>query len=135
MNCALEDCLLLEALLADGAPAPFARFSAMRRADTDAIAAMSLENYAEMRAEVLDPRFQQQQTLALQLQQRHPQRFIPRYSMVMFHPEIPYAMALARGRVQQQLLEELTRDATPDLALADRLVAQRLQPLDTATSD
>jgi kynurenine 3-monooxygenase len=54
MNCALEDCLLLDALLADGIPAPFARFSAARRVDTDAIAAMSLENYAEMRADVLD---------------------------------------------------------------------------------
>jgi len=135
MNCALEDCLLLDAMLADGAPAPFARFSATRRTDTDAIAAMSLENYAEMRDEVLDPRFQQQQSLALELQRRHPQRFIPRYSMVMFHPEIPYAVAMARGRVQQQLLEELTRDATPDLALADRLVAQRLPPLHPATMD
>jgi kynurenine 3-monooxygenase len=132
MNCALEDCLLLDAMLADDTPAPFARFSATRRADTDAIAAMSLENYAEMRDEVLDPRFQQQQALALELQKRHPQRFIPRYSMVMFHPEIPYAVALARGRIQQQLLEELTREAMPDPALADRLVARRLPPLPVA---
>jgi hypothetical protein len=52
--------------------------------------------------------------------------------MVMFHPAIPYSVALARGRIQQQILEELTREATPDLAQADRLVAQRLPPLDPA---
>jgi kynurenine 3-monooxygenase len=130
MNCALEDCLLLDAMLADGAPCPFARFSAARRIDTDAIAAMSLENYGEMRDEVLDPRFQQQQALALQLQQRHPHRFIPRYTMVMFRPDIPYSVALARGVIQQQILDELAgANASADSPLADRLVAQRLSPL------
>ncbi len=129
MNCALEDCLLLDALLADGAPAPFARFSATRRIDTDAIASMSLENYGEMRDEVLDPVFQRQQVLSRELERRHPGRFIPRYSMVMFHPEIPYSAALARGNIQQQILDELTRDAEPDLARADRLIAARLPTL------
>jgi len=38
---------------------------------------------------------------------RFPDRFIPRYSMVMFHPEISYAEALRRGAVQAQLLDEL----------------------------
>jgi len=130
MNCALEDCVLLDGLLADGLPAPFARFSAARRADTEAIAAMSLENYAEMRAAVLEPRFRRQQGLALQLERRHPGRFIPRYSMVMFHAEIPYSVARERGRIQQQLLDELTASGAPvDLALADQLVMQRLPAL------
>jgi kynurenine 3-monooxygenase len=129
MNCALEDCVLLDALLADGAGEPFARFSAARRADTDAIAAMSLENYAEMREDVLDARFQLQKALALQLERRHPGRFIPRYAMVMFHAEIPYAMALARGRVQQQILDEATHSGSADLALADRHVRERLAPI------
>lgn len=31
--------------------------------------------------------------------------------MVMFHHEIPYAVAYERGRIQGQILEELTRDA------------------------
>jgi kynurenine 3-monooxygenase len=130
MNCALEDCVLLDRLLADGGAEPFARFSRMRRIDTDAIAAMSLENYDEMRDAVLEPRFQRQQALALQLERRHPQRFVPRYSMVMFHAAIPYSVAQARGRIQQQILDELTGDGgTADLALADHLVAERLPPL------
>jgi kynurenine 3-monooxygenase len=129
MNCALEDCLQLDALLADGAGKPFARFSAARRADADAIATMSLENYAEMREDVLDPRFQLQKALALQLERRHPGRFIPRYAMVMFHAEIPYATALSRGRIQQQVLDEATHAGSVDLALADRLVRERLAPI------
>ena len=38
--------------------------------------------------------------LPFELERRFPERFIPRYSMVMFHPEIPYAEALRRGAVQ-----------------------------------
>ena len=61
-------------------------------------------------------RFQLQQALALELERRFPQRFIPRYSMVMFHHEIPYRTALRRGAVQERLLAELTAGAT---ALSD----------------
>ena len=113
MNCALEDCVLLDALLAEAGPHAFARFSATRRMDTDAIAAMSLENYDEMRDMVLDPRFQRQQVLSRELERRHPERFIPRYAMVMFHAELPYSVAQTRGRIQQQILDDLTGSAAP----------------------
>jgi len=33
------------------------------------------------------------------------------YSMVMFHHEIPYAVAYERGKVQSQILEDLTAGA------------------------
>lgn len=133
MNCALEDCRILDELLADGRPEPFARFAAQRRPDAEAIAAMSLENYVEMRDDVLDPRHQLHRQLELALERRHPDRFIPRYSMVMFRDRIPYSVALARGRVQQEILEELAPDAGASLELidwdlADKLIAARLQP-------
>jgi kynurenine 3-monooxygenase len=63
------------------------------------------------------------------LERRFPERFIPRYSMVMFHPEIPYAEALRRGAVQAQLLNELDAGGTPDAALAERLILERLPPI------
>jgi kynurenine 3-monooxygenase len=134
LNCALEDCRILDELLADGRPEPFARFTAQRRPDAEAIAAMSLENYGEMRDEVLDPRHQQHRELELELERRHPDRFIPRYSMVMFHDRIPYSVALERGRVQQRILEQLTAPLGlepaaldgVDWELADRLVTDRL---------
>ncbi len=135
LNCALEDCRVLDALLADGAAAPFARFNAQRRADADAISAMSLENYLEMRDEVLDPRHHLHRELELALERRHPRRFIPRYAMVMFHDDIPYSRALERGRIQQEILEALVPQALPgarladagiDWALANQLVLERL---------
>jgi kynurenine 3-monooxygenase len=81
-----------------------------------------------MRDTVLDPRFQRHKLLAVELEKRFPGHFIPRYSMVMFHPEIPYSQALQRGKVQAQILTELD-DAGADAnsALASSLVASRLQ--------
>jgi hypothetical protein len=49
--------------------------------------------------------------------------------MVMFHPEIPYAQALRRGALQEELLQELdAAGAGADSALAERLVSARLSP-------
>ncbi len=47
------------------------------------------------------------QRLAAELERAFPQRFIPRYSMVMFHPEISYTQALQRGQQQQHWLDQL----------------------------
>jgi kynurenine 3-monooxygenase len=133
LNCALEDCRVLDELMGDGQPEPFARFSRQRLPDTDAIAQMSLENYGEMRDEVLDPRHHLQRQLELALERRHPGQFIPRYSMVMFHDRIPYSTALARGRMQQAILDELTSSASDldgiDWARAATLVDGRLPRL------
>jgi kynurenine 3-monooxygenase len=140
MNCCLEDCLAFDACVAGetGWEERFARFYAERKANTDAIAAMALENYLEMRAQVADPQFQLRRALALELEARHPGRFIPRYSMVMFHHEIPYATAAARGRIQTQLLEELTEGVggigDVDFARAAAAIAARLPPLDQPRS-
>src|SRR4029077_13930313 len=130
MNAAFEDCTVLDALLerqADWA-AVFAEFEQWRRPNAAAIAQMALENYTEMRDAVLDARFVRRRDLALGLERRFPDRFIPRYSMVMFHPEIPYAEALRRGAVQAQLLDELDRGpgAEADAELAEKLVRERL---------
>ncbi len=136
MNCCFEDCVEFDACL-DRHPSwldAFAAFGTRRKPDTDAIAAMALDNYLEMRERVAEPKFRLQQALALELERRFPQRFIPRYSMVMFHHEIPYRTALERGAVQAQLLAELTSGRVADLgdvdfARAGREIASRLAPL------
>jgi len=119
MNAAFEDCVALDELIerhrtADGHawPAIFAGFEAAREPNTRAIAAMALENYLEMRDEVRDAKFQLRADLSFELERRFPGRFVPRYSMVMFHPEIPYAEAQQRGARQARILAELT--AAPD---------------------
>jgi kynurenine 3-monooxygenase len=113
MNCCFEDCIELDACVARHATweAAFAAFGASRKPNTDAIAAMALENYLEMRESVADPKFQLQQALSLELERRFPRRFIPRYSMVMFHHEIPYRVAQLRGMTQAKILAELTAGA------------------------
>jgi kynurenine 3-monooxygenase len=120
LNCGFEDCRLLDRQLSapDAQPSALLDFERARRPDTDAIAAMALENYVEMRDGVRSALFAPRQRLAAELERAFPGRFIPRYSMVMFHPEIPYAEAQRRGAAQQQLLD----------ALAARYGYQPLQP-------
>ncbi|HLY51819.1 MAG TPA: NAD(P)/FAD-dependent oxidoreductase [Steroidobacteraceae bacterium] len=131
MNAAFEDCRVFDELLDahERWQTLFAAFEQARRPNTEAIARMALENYAEMRDAVLDARFVRRKALALELERRFPERFIPRYSMVMFHPEIAYAEALRRGALQAQLLEQLDGAGEPDGGLAERLVRERLPPL------
>jgi kynurenine 3-monooxygenase len=132
MNAAFEDCSAFDRCLADP-DRPwnevFAEFETRRRPNTDAIADMALENYVEMRSTVREPKFQLKKDLSFRLEERHPGRFIPRYSMVMFHT-IPYAEAKRRGAIQEEILDELTSRAASldevDLARADRLIAERL---------
>ncbi|HEX5062397.1 MAG TPA: hypothetical protein VFV99_23660, partial [Kofleriaceae bacterium] len=111
-------------------PAIFAAFEADRAPNAHAIAEMALENYREMRDDVRDPKFQLRADLSFELERRFPGRFIPRYSMVMFHPEISYAEAQRRGVVQAQILRELSDavDSLPqvDFARARTLVARSL---------
>jgi kynurenine 3-monooxygenase len=135
MNACFEDCAELNRLLeATGDWAhSFREFEKLRKPNTDAIARMALENYVEMRDTVRDPKFMLRKELSFELERRFPDRFIPRYSMVMFHHEIPYAIAYERGRVQQQLLEQFTANADTlaavDMEAAGAAVASRLQPI------
>jgi kynurenine 3-monooxygenase len=145
MNCCFEDCLEFDACLegtstSEGVPwaRVFTQFYTRRKPNADAIAEMALENYREMRERVADPHFRLQHSLALELERRYPRRFIPRYSMVMFHHEIPYRTAQERGRVQEELLAELTRQAQSlaevDYVRAERLVEAALPALSDLSS-
>jgi kynurenine 3-monooxygenase len=109
LNCGFEDCVLLAGLLGSHADFDTAtgEFERRRRPNTDAIATMAIENYEDMRNSVLAPDFAARKELALDLERRFPGRFIPRYSMVMFHAEIPYAEALGRGALQERILDSL----------------------------
>ncbi len=142
MNCCFEDCVELDAILAreHSREAAFAEFYAVRKPNTDAISAMALENYLEMRERVVDPKFQLQQALSLELERRYPRRFIPRYSMVMFHHEIPYRTALERGRLQAGILASLTEGAAQtigdiDFNAAQAQILEKLAPLDESAPD
>jgi len=114
-------------------PNVFARFEAEQLANANAIADMALDNYIEMRDTVRDPKFALRKALAFELERKLPQHFIPRYSMVMFHSDIPYLVAQQRGEIQNALLEEFTKDANSlaevDLQKAADAALSRLSPL------
>jgi kynurenine 3-monooxygenase len=130
MNCAFEDCVALADAM-DAHPdleQAFAAFEALRKPNAAAIQAMALENYIEMRDRVDDPDFLLQRQLEQALQQRHPTRFVPHYTMVTFM-RTPYVQALARSEIQRRILVQATagRDSLEGLdweALAERVHAE-----------
>ncbi|MEO5558621.1 MAG: NAD(P)/FAD-dependent oxidoreductase [Dokdonella sp.] len=136
MNCGFEDAVELADLLdahADDTAWTFAEFERRRRPNAEAIAAMALENYVEMRDSVADAGFLLRRELGRVLAERNPNRFVPRYSMVTF-TRMPYAQAFARGAIQDGLLRELTSGKQDineiDLAHADALVQAQLTLLE-----
>jgi kynurenine 3-monooxygenase len=143
MNCAFEDCVALARHLDAHAntgtadlTAAFAAFEAERKPNAAAIQQMALENYLEMRDRVNDADFLLQRDLERTLQERHPGRFVPHYTMVTFM-RIPYAVALERSDIQREILIEATHGLDSldgvDWASVDAQVLARLTLLqDTA---
>jgi kynurenine 3-monooxygenase len=124
MNCGFEDTVALADLLEGGdVDEAFAQFQRVRQPNADAIAAMALENYVEMRDSVADPRYLAKRELGARLAARAPQHYMARYRMVTF-THLPYAYALERGRAQDTLLEQLLRDSNdPESVDLDAAVA------------
>ncbi|MEM9413244.1 MAG: FAD-dependent monooxygenase, partial [Planctomycetota bacterium] len=138
MNSGFEDCELFVAALIDNDhdwSKTMSHFDQTRKDDADAIADMALQNYITMRDSVRDPNFQLKKEIGFELERRMPTHFIPQYSMVMFH-RIPYADVLKRGKIQDRLLDKITRKYTElesvDFKWASGLVEQELEKLDFA---
>ncbi|HET6906166.1 MAG TPA: FAD-dependent monooxygenase, partial [Rhodanobacteraceae bacterium] len=103
-----------------------------RKPNADAIAAMALENYVEMRDGVADPHYLLKRSLTAALTEHVPTHFMSRYRMVTF-THLPYAYCLQRGREQDALLESLlagkSRVEDVDLDAAAERVRAELPPL------
>ena len=135
LNAAFEDCTVFLELLDREGPQwerVFREFEAARKENTDAIADLALENFVEMRDKVADPQFLFRKQAELALERRFPGHFVPKYAMVTFH-RLPYAVALARGRVQDRILGELCNGVSKvddlDWKRAEALIRKELEPL------
>lgn len=135
MNCAFEDCTVLNECLekfGNDWEKIFREFEMRRKVNSDAIADMALENFIEMRDKVADPKFLFRKQVELALEERFPDRFIPRYSMVSFH-RIPYSEAQSRGRIQDDILSQITNGVETleevDWKEAGWMVKEFLDPL------
>jgi len=132
MNASFEDCTEFMACLQEQDQDwedVFSRFEARRIDHANAIADMALENYLVMREAVRDPGFLLRKELEHELERRHPNRFIARYSLVMFH-RLPYAQVYHRGQLQAEILDQLLGEAESlqaiDFGKAARLIDRQL---------
>lgn len=135
MNCAFEDCTRFLSLLnrfGSDWPVLFPEFEKARKADTDAIADLAIENFVEMRDRVADPRFLFRKKVELELEKKYPAHFVPKYAMVTFH-RTPYSVAAERGAIQDRMLSEICdsvqRLEDVDWNKAEALVQRELAPL------
>lgn len=112
MNAGFEDCSVLNRLLdnhQDNWAAVLPEFQRVRKADTDAIAQLALDNFVEMRDLVGDPEFLLRKKIEARLHELYPEQWIPLYSMVTFHDEIRYSEALRIGTRQKQIMDNVMR--------------------------
>ena len=137
MNSAFDDCMLLDKVIKNNNNNNwhdiYKEFEEVQLPNANAIQDMALENYIEMRDGVLDKKFTLKKELSFALEKRFPNYFIPRYSMVMFHNEIPYSVSQERGATQKEILDELTKNTVNlnqiDFIYAEKIIKQQLTPL------
>lgn len=124
MNCGFEDCYLLSELIEKYGTTSweliFEKFQKGRKPDTDAISHMAMENFAEMRDSVADPKFLIRKRIEAKLHQLFPEEWIPLYTMVTF-TDMKYSEAYAQGKLQESVMDKV---------MEDPLITQTWQDLD-----
>lgn len=106
MNAAFEDCFVLDQCLAEHRGDPgraFADYFARRKANTDALADLAVQNFIEMRDKTASRRFRARKRLDHALEALFPGIYLPLYRMVTFS-RIPYAQAQRRARLQDRIV-------------------------------
>ena len=121
-NCAFEDVVELDRCL-DDTGGDWLRalplFEHRRRDNTEAIAAMALDNFVEMRDKVASPVYQARKRVEHALERALPGRYVSRYELVSF-TTTPYAQVRRRVRRQQWALAGLAAGALAGAGLAAR---------------
>ncbi|PBQ34336.1 kynurenine 3-monooxygenase [Sphingobacteriaceae bacterium] len=110
MNCGFEDCVVLNDLIEkhkENWPAILKEYELLRKPDADAIASLAVDNFIEMRDKTADPKFILQKKIEAKFSQKHPDKWMPLYSMVTFSPEIRYSTAYNQGNKQQAIMDKI----------------------------
>ncbi|KAM9992048.1 hypothetical protein ACTFIZ_012715 [Dictyostelium cf. discoideum] len=109
----------------------YTKYQENRKANSDAIAEMAVENFFEMRDHVGDALFLFKKKVEHLLEVKFPSRYISRYELISFSTQ-PYAYAQKIGLANQQILNELVKGNNDfniekiDLVLADQLIKKYL---------
>lgn len=110
MNCGFEDCVVLNELMdkhGDLNGACLKEYETLRKPDGDAIADLAIANFIEMRDKTADKTFLLQKKIEAYFSSKHPEKWIPLYSMVTYSPDIRYSEALAAGNKQQAIMDKI----------------------------
>jgi kynurenine 3-monooxygenase len=84
----------------------FSTFFQARKANTDAIADMAMQNYREIQDHIADDRFRLRKQVEHELMRRFPRVYTSMHVLVMF-THVPYAFAKACGGLQVKLLDTI----------------------------
>jgi kynurenine 3-monooxygenase len=109
MNAGFEDCTIFNDLLnqnPDDWNSLLKNYEKLRKPNGDAIAQLALNNFIEMRDRVADASFLLQKKIEARFSEKHPEKWIPLYSMVTFS-HIPYEDALKTGEKQEAIMQEI----------------------------
>jgi kynurenine 3-monooxygenase len=110
MNCGFEDCVVLNDLISkhhESWDEIFPAYQASRKPDGDAIADLAIANFVEMRDKTADAKFLLQKKIEARFSEKHPDKWIPLYSMVTYSPHIRYSTALKEGQKQQAIMDKI----------------------------
>lgn len=111
MNCALEDCVVLDQLIQEydhDWDQILTAYQEKRKIDADAIADLAEDNFYEMRDATADPVFNTKRIIELRLEADHD--YYSKYSLVTFRADIPYHIAMKQGRLQNKVLYDIAKD-------------------------
>lgn len=101
----------------------FSKYERERKKDTDAIADLAVDNFYEMKEHTANPLFQKKRKLEIAFEEHFPDRYNSKYSLVTFNENIPYSVAMRRGRAQDKALLNLLDDGvlTDEMPLEEKL--------------
>ncbi len=126
MNASFEDVVVFDEILdkVEGDwQQVFARYEQVRKADTDAIADLALDNFYEMKEHTASALFQKKRKLEIAFETNFSNRYSSKYSLVTFNEDIPYSKAMRLGRAQDKAILNLLADEklTEAMSLEDKL--------------
>ena len=138
MNCALEDCVVLDQLIKDHDhdwDKILPSYQKQRKIDADAIADLAEDNFYEMRDATADPVFNVKRLIELRLEAEHD--YYSKYSLVTFRADVPYHIAMKQGRLQNSILYDIAKNVDdpttvklgPILKQINQYVSERMKSI------
>lgn len=110
MNAGFEDCVVLDELITkhkENWHEILRDYQYLRKPDGDAVADLALGNFIEMRDKTADPKFLLQKKIEAWFSQKHPDKWVPQYTMVTYRPDIRYSTAMQQGQRNEQIMQEV----------------------------